>query len=129
MHLPTTGRPSNVTSILAGWGSSGAVRSCAITLLGVSALLTAHAQEMPAETGRIEEIVVTAQHREERIQDIPITMQAIGGEDLLDNRIKTPKDIARMVPGLFMNESALNQTDPEFTLRGIGTNEIGRAHV
>ena len=75
-----------------------------------------------AETAAIEEIVVTAQYREQRIQDIPISMQAFSGEDLLGMRIHTPKDLARIVPGLFMNESSLNQTDPEFTLRGIGTN-------
>ena len=39
-----------------------------------------------AQTTAIEEIVVTAQYREQRIQDIPISMQAFSGEDLLGMR-------------------------------------------
>ena len=88
-----------------------------LSLLAAIPMHTAHAQATA-----IEEIVVTAQYREQRIQDIPISMQAFSGEDLLGMRIHTPKDLASIVPGLFMNESSLNQTDPEFTLRGIGTN-------
>ena len=88
-----------------------------LSLLAAVPMHAAHAQ-----TTAIEEIVVTAQYREQRIQDIPISMQAFSGEDLLGMRIHTPKDLASIVPGLFMNESSLNQTDPEFTLRGIGTN-------
>ena len=88
-----------------------------LSLLAAVPMHTAYAQATA-----IEEIVVTAQYREQRIQDIPISMQAFSGEDLLGMRILTPKDLASIVPGLFMNESSLNQTDPEFTLRGIGTN-------
>ena len=88
--------------------------------LSLLAAIPMHA--VHAQTTAIEEIVVTAQYREQRIQDIPISMQAFSGEDLLGMRIHTPKDLASIVPGLFMNESSLNQTDPEFTLRGIGTN-------
>lgn len=88
-----------------------------LSLLAAVPMHTAYAQATA-----IEEIVVTAQYREQRIQDIPISMQAFSGEDLLGMRILTPKDLASIVPGMFMNESSLNQTDPEFTLRGIGTN-------
>ncbi|MEX2123455.1 MAG: TonB-dependent receptor [Woeseia sp.] len=80
------------------------------------------AQETLQDT-QIEEIMVTAQYREERIQDIPITINAFSGDELLENRIKSAKDLPRIVPGLFMNESSLNQTDPQFALRGIGTND------
>jgi iron complex outermembrane receptor protein len=123
MHLGIAGRPPGNVSIPTGAGAIKAGSSLLTILFGTFALVSVQAQDAPGEAGRIEEIVVTAQHREERMQDIPITMQAIGGDALLDGRIRTPKDIARMVPGLFMNESALNQTDPEFTLRGVGTND------
>ncbi len=76
-----------------------------------------------ADEPRIEEIVVTAQYREERLQDVPISISAFTGDDLRDLRIFTPADLARVTPGLFMNRSSVNQSDPEFTVRGIGTND------
>lgn len=69
----------------------------------------------------IEEVIVTAQYREQRLQDVPISISAFSGEDLRDLRVSTPADLARITPGLFMNRSSINQSDPEFTLRGIGT--------
>jgi iron complex outermembrane receptor protein len=82
----------------------------------------AYAQQDEA-AGEIEEVVVTAQYREERIQDIAISIDAFSGEDLLERRIRKPKDLASLITGLYMNESATNQVDPLFTLRGIGTND------
>lgn len=83
---------------------------------------TVAAQEKDDPTDPLmEEIIVTAQYREQRLQDVPISISAFQGEDLRDLRITTPADIARITPGLFMNRSSVNQSDPEFTIRGIGT--------
>ena len=43
----------------------------------IAAALLAIAFEAPAQT--LEEVVVTAQHREENLQDVPIAITAIGG--------------------------------------------------
>ncbi len=84
--------------------------------------LIAFAQDGEAEQKPLlEEVFVTAQYREERVQDVPISISAFGGEELRDLRINAPADLARITPGLFMNRSSVNQTDFEFTLRGIGT--------
>ncbi|MDZ4729253.1 MAG: TonB-dependent receptor [Xanthomonadales bacterium] len=71
----------------------------------------------------LEEVMVTAQYREQRLQDVPISISAFAGEELRDLGVTTPADLARITPGLFMNRSSLNQSDTEFTLRGIGTND------
>ncbi|MEJ8566293.1 TonB-dependent receptor [Wenzhouxiangellaceae bacterium CH-27] len=71
----------------------------------------------------LEEVIVTAQYREERLQDVPISISAFDGDSLRELRVSTPADLARITPGLFMNRSSVNQSDPEFTLRGIGTND------
>ena len=83
---------------------------------------TQHAQAQ-ANDERLEEVIVTAQYREERVQDVPVSISVFSGEDLIDLRVNTPADLARVTPGLFMNRSSVNQSDPEFTLRGIGTND------
>jgi iron complex outermembrane receptor protein len=48
------------------------------------ATMAAHAQDTsptsaPAETAKLEEVVVTAQKREERLQDVPVAVTAFAG--------------------------------------------------
>jgi iron complex outermembrane recepter protein len=96
-------------------------------LIGLATSLTLASGYRPAHgqatDDRIEEVIVTAQYREERIQDVPVSISVFTGEDLAALRVDTPADLARVTPGLFMNRSSVNQSDPEFTLRGIGTND------
>lgn len=68
--------------------------------------------------GLIQEIIVTAQKREENIQDVPIAISAFSGEVLTDLGISDTRDLARLVPGFNANESGRNTT--LFTLRGVG---------
>ncbi len=64
------------------------------------------------------EIVVTATKREEKLQDVGLTVSAIGGEALQNRRIENVEDIAKAVPGLAYAPSA-NAT-PVYTMRGVG---------
>src|SRR5208282_863801 len=41
-----------------------------------------------ADSGQIEEVVVTARHREEKAQDVPIPMTVLNGDDLGLDRIE-----------------------------------------
>lgn len=70
--------------------------------------LTANAQDEPAakkKTNRLlEEVVVTAQKREENSQDVPITMAAIGGQKLEAFGIEDTADLQKITPGLTFTE-------------------------
>lgn len=84
--------------------------------------LAANAQDEPAakkKTNRLlEEVVVTAQKREENSQDVPITMAAIGGEKLEAFGIEDTADLQKITPGLTFTEQY------GFTLiylRGVGS--------
>lgn len=70
--------------------------------------LAANAQDEPAakkKTNRLlEEVVVTAQKREENSQDVPITMAAIGGEKLEAFGIEDTADLQKITPGLTFTE-------------------------
>jgi iron complex outermembrane recepter protein len=81
---------------------------------------------MPAssQTDDIEEITVTAQKREENIQDVPFSITAFSPDDIRDLGVNQPRDLAQITPGLVMNVSANAETDPLFTLRGIGMNDV-----
>lgn len=52
----------------------------------------------------LEEIVVTAQKREERLQDIPISIVALTGADLAKRNITNIDDLSTVVPGLSVQD-------------------------
>ena len=60
----------------------------------------------PATHGSIEEIVVTAQKREENLQDVPIAISAFSAEQLETQGASTTKGLAQMTPGLTITELA-----------------------
>lgn len=67
------------------------------------------------------DIVVTANKREENLNDVGLSVVAIGGDTLAERRITSVQDIAAAVPGLKFAESGAGT--PIYTLRGIGFNE------
>jgi iron complex outermembrane receptor protein len=58
-------------------------RGLSVAIAGVLGSAAAHAEESKANSV-LEEIVVTAQKREEKIQDVPIAITVIGEEQLLN---------------------------------------------
>ena len=74
--------------------------------------------QSPTDDG---EIVVTANKREQNLNDVGLSVTAIGAQALTDRRITSVQDIAAAVPGLKFAESGSGT--PIYTLRGIGFNE------
>ena len=70
-----------------------------------------------AET-QLEEIVVTAQKREQSVQDVPIAVTAVTSESLKANRIFTVNDLSSIAPGVTVRPSAGGVGVPSFTIRG-----------
>lgn len=64
------------------------------------------------------DIVVTAQKRSERLNDIPISITAASGDMLSQRGVTDTADLVKLVPGLNFTPSAFNT--PVYTLRGIG---------
>ncbi len=86
----------------------------------------AFAQTPPAEdeTG-LGEIIVTAQRRDENLQDVPLSVTAIGGEKL-SNISAAGADIrflSARVPSLIV-ESSFGRTFPRFYIRGLGNTDF-----
>ncbi len=75
--------------------------------------------EEPAAPGEgIQEIIVTAQKRSQRIDEVPIAISAFNGDQLNDLGVTDTRDLSRLVPGFNANESGRGST--LFTLRGVG---------
>jgi outer membrane receptor protein involved in Fe transport len=66
----------------------------------------------------VPEVIVTAQKREQRLQDVGLTVTAVGAEELANKRVSTLADLAQAVPGLIYTQSQNNT--PVYTLRGVG---------
>ncbi len=71
----------------------------------------------------LEEIVVTAQKREQSLQDVPIAVQALSADLLEQNTITSISDIGNISPGLSIGNSI--QDGAEIAIRGIGTAVLG----
>jgi iron complex outermembrane receptor protein len=78
---------------------------------------TATTQEGPNKVG-LEEIVVTAQKREERLIDVPISIVAIDSKELQERQITRLDDLTSVVPGLAIQSGGNSQRRIE--LRGVG---------
>jgi len=66
----------------------------------------------------LEEIVVTSRKVSENIQDIPIAITAVTGEDITNKGITNLMDIARAVPGLKTSQHPSTQSSIMFNIRG-----------
>jgi iron complex outermembrane recepter protein len=71
----------------------------------------------PADSGALEEIVVTAEKRSTDLQRTPISMTAISDRTLDDEQIRSLTDIAGLAPTFKMGETDGYQ---QITIRGIG---------
>ena len=115
-------------------GIRRALQGTCMFALAVGFATTAQAQNPPlppqtaADADRAEadqsyagDIVVTANKREQNLNDVGLSVTAISGEALAERRITSVQDIAAAVPGLKFAESGTST--PIYTLRGIGFNE------
>jgi iron complex outermembrane receptor protein len=76
-----------------------------------------------SDDGAVQEIVVTAQKRSEKIQDVPIAVTAVTGEEIANKRIADIVDLSSQVPGLQISAGD-NGANPHIFIRGVGVNDF-----
>jgi iron complex outermembrane recepter protein len=69
----------------------------------------------------LEEIIVTAQKREESISDVPISISAFTGETMSALGMQDTRDLGKLVPGFTTADSGFG--NPIYTMRGVGFND------
>ena len=93
------------------------------TLIAASALagsLCAMAAPAFAQDAVVEEIIVTAQKREQSLQDVPIVVSVVSGQQLADAGVRDVKDLQTVVPGLNVTSST-SEAQTSIRIRGVGT--------
>lgn len=73
--------------------------------------------------GGIEEIVVTTQHREQRLQDVPISAMAFSEAEIEQSRITDVSDLSDYTPNLEI-KTGFAASNPTLFIRGIGLNDF-----
>lgn len=96
-----------------------------IMLMGASATIAitpAMAQDA-AQNGGLDEIIVTAQKREESLQDTPISLAVFGSEALATNGISGLVDLRSHVPNLQLTPHPNSASTTQIFMRGVGLND------
>lgn len=92
--------------------------SSTLRAVSIPVLLTGLTVGSPVNASQVlEEIVVTAQKREQSLQDVPISIQAFSEEALRDSGVNKVEDLALVTPGLVMTKQLLSNTP---YIRGVG---------
>lgn len=88
-----------------------------ISLLGI-------ALSTPLSAQILEEIIVTAQKREQNMQDVGISVTAYSGEQMRELGVLDTVDLTTMTPGLQYTVPNAEGSQINFFLRGVGLNEV-----
>lgn len=103
-----------------------AVSGMAVTVAALAAapaMAQAANETVAQDSGAVEDIVVTAQRRRERVQDVPIAITAFTAETLQARGVQNALDLTQFVPNLVgLNNTGLG-TANAYYLRGVGNTE------
>ena len=92
-----------------------------VTGLGLAAFAAMAAPALQAQTtAALEEIVVTARKREESLQQVPVSVTAISGDELRLKGITKPDDLKFHTPGLEMRNASIQRNSVTYFIRGQG---------
>ncbi len=90
------------------------------SLVGAAVLAALSGGKALAQEAQLEEIVVTARQRAERIEDVPATVQAFTAQEIQAAGIERPQDFIALTPGVAQVQTA-EVGDLQVTIRGINT--------
>ncbi len=92
------------------------------TALGVLAAFTGGVAQ-----AALEEVVVTAQRREQNLQEVGISVTAFSDEQVRDMGFANTVDVAQMTPNLNYTVPQAESSQINFFLRGVGLNDFADA--
>ena len=107
---------------------NSSVSAALFSLLSLTLSSQGFTQNESADSGfsMIEEIVVTARHREETLQDVPVAVSAYTGEQLEAQGLSNAQDLFSISPGLYFSQAGQRNSDEQFYLmiRGVGSSPV-----
>ena len=106
--------------------STPGLRAASLFILAIAGPISMGlAQSPPAsDDSALQEVVVTAQKREQNAQDIGLSLTAFSGDELRELNITNPEELSRQTPGLHFNLNANDDVSMTFSLRGVGLDDF-----
>jgi iron complex outermembrane recepter protein len=95
-------------------------KRCTAALGLLTSVLPLHAA---IAANMLEEIVVTAQKREQNLQDVPIAITAFSGAQMSAMGVQESFDIATFTPGVHISGNLAGQ-NTQFSIRGVTQNDF-----
>jgi iron complex outermembrane receptor protein len=104
--------------------STGVLTGVLFAILALPSARAAAADAAPAVSDGFEEVVVTAQKRTQNLQEVPLSVQVIGAEQLAAAGIENFEDFNRVAPSLLIRTD-VTPINSSVAIRGIGTSAFG----
>lgn len=109
----------------AAWQALAALTITAPWTATPAAAQSPAAQAAPAETARadgtsMEDVVVTARRREERLIDVPVAASALNAEAIQRYNSTDLSTVARNIPGVTLSRAGGGGNGGSFSIRGVG---------
>ena len=92
-------------------------------LIGTGAVAEGGDASGAQSKGVIEEIIVTAQKRSQNLQEVPVSITVLTGEDIDTYRLRDPADLIAHVPNM-QNYPITGAGTPVFSLRGVSMRDF-----
>ena len=102
------------------------MRRFTLSTASMFALLSAtaaRAQDAPQDSGALEEITVTAQRTDQRLQDVPVSVTAISARTIDRMQIQSPSDLNRIAPNVKFDSVTGGTTGLKPYIRGGGVTD------
>jgi iron complex outermembrane recepter protein len=91
---------------------------------GAAPALAQSQSESPEASVESGDIVVTAQRREQRLNDVGVTITAVTGETLRDRNVLDVAQLEQLAPNLSIAQPNGPGNQPAISLRGVGLNDF-----
>lgn len=111
------------TAIRTGTARAAMTAALAASMVAASPALAQQGSEEATQASGVNEIIVTAQRRQESLQDVPIAISAFNQAELETRGVASALEVTQFVPNLVgLNNTGLG-TANSYYLRGIGNTE------
>lgn len=92
--------------------------------MAMAVLLSLQPGIVVAAESTLEEIVVTAQKREQNLQDVGVSVTALTGDMARDFGVVDTKSIAKIAPGVIFDSTAGGAINANLTIRGVSQSDF-----
>jgi iron complex outermembrane receptor protein len=117
-----------MTKVTAHGVLTNALAVSALALASSTAVAQVVASAAPASSDALQEIVVTAQFKQEKLQETPLAITAVSGAQMEARNMNSILDVANVAPNvtMFENTAPFGKTNAAF-IRGIGQGDFNLA--